>query len=243
MGKRVKGISVPSITILLLLIILIDTPIAHCASTEWSNAIASGEYHWTAEKNELNTWQGDKLYDYDMLGGTNVPGGDNALYLNYAPSDFDIFAGDRLDIGWIIEGDMAMPLMNDSDVHLAFLPLRMDGSDFFEQLFTEQETLEALSRSEFVNSTIESGRAIARLKFNDTLDVVYEWDTSTGLLSRKVVTAPSAKQLIVVPGRGTGFFAPDPTPDIIGSVISVILLFSCFGLGAWLLARRNPSVQ
>ncbi len=188
--------------ILFLFVIGITLPLTEATTTEWSSEIVSKTYHWKAEKSELRHVV---EYDEDMLGSLNVAGGDNAIHLRSIPPTFDIFAGERLDIDWTMEYDMLMYVPDDSDLHLLFLPLSMNGTNFFELLFSEQETLETLARSDFVNSTIETDKATATLKYNDSLDVVYKWDTSTGLLSRKEVTTSDGLQLIVVPGLGWGY--------------------------------------
>ena len=54
------------------------------------------------------------------------------------------------------------------------------------------------------DSEITATKAVAYLEYNGILDVKYEWDITTGMLSRKEVTAPSGLQLVVVPGKGKG---------------------------------------
>lgn len=232
-----RRVTILGLGILSLLIIGTVVPLAQGTSTEWSSEIVSKTYHWYAEKSELRDIEGNESYRNGMLGGWNIPGGDNAVHLRSTPpDDFDIFAGDRLDFLWTVEGDMGIWVTDNSDIHLTILPVRMNGTDFFEQLFSEQVTLENLTQSEFVNSTIEASRATATLKYNDILDVVYVWDTSTGLLARKEVTAPSGKQLVVVPGIGIGFYSPSASVLLFVLVTTLFLL--CIGLSFRHLSRR-----
>lgn len=222
---------------LLLLISSLAVPLVSGTSSEWSSEIEINMCHWMAEKSELRDLESNERYMFG-LGGHNIPGGDNVIYLkSNPPGDFDIFAGDRLDITWVVEGDIIMSVVNDSDIHLIFLPVNMNGTSFFELLFLEQEILETLTHSKFVNATIETDRAIAFLKYDDILDVVYEWDTSTGMLSRKEVTAPSGLQLIVVPGQGIGF-SPFYPEYLIIIVIVIIAILSLIGFAVYSFRRR-----
>lgn len=222
-------IAVAGFGILFLLSIGLALPIVCGTTTQWSPEIRSQTYHWKAEKAELRDIEGDERYwEYSLLGGINVEGGDNAIRLRSVPTIYDLFAGDRLNISWTVEGDSGIFANNDSDIHLTLLPLSINETNTFELLFSEQETLELLTHSVFVNSTIETERAIAMLKYNDILDVVYEWDTSSGILTRKEVTAPSGRQLVVVSGEGWRFGAL--SPGLIILVITPVAFVSCIGL-------------
>jgi hypothetical protein len=222
--KRVAAIS---FGLILLLMTSFAVPLISGTTTEWSSEISVKTYHWMAEKSELRDLETNERYIYG-LGGLNIPDGDNAISIKSTPSNlFDIFAGDRLDLSYVVEGDMVMPPDINNDLHLLFLPLTINGTSTFELLFSERNTLENLTQCVFVNSTIETDRVIATLKYNDIHDVVYEWDTSTGLLLKKEVTAPSGLQLLVIPGRGIGFFALSPDPIVL-TTISLAVLFVIF---------------
>ncbi len=183
-------------------------------TSEWSSAIAvNSEYHWRAAKSELRDLKTEEQYAADtveswsLVGGINLPNGGIRLELRSpSPSDFNFFNGSRLNIDCTIEGDTGPHLTDDgSDFHLLLLPLKMDNTSFFELLFSEKHLLENLTHSIYLNSSISNSKAAVWLKYNQIHDVKYEWDITTGLLSRKEVTAPSGLQLVVIPGKGLGF--------------------------------------
>jgi hypothetical protein len=189
------------ITTLILLLLVFPVPIEGVQS-DWSSSIAIKHFRWKAVKSELRDLKTQEEYDETyLIGGINIPGGINAIYLNSPPpSDFDFFNGSRLDLRVTIEGDMAIDLPQyGSDYHLLLLPISIDNRSFFEVLFENTELLENLTCSTYLNSSITDTTAQSYLKFNDLLDVYYEWDIATGVLVRKEVTAPSGLQLILVP--------------------------------------------
>jgi len=116
-----------------------------------------------------------------------------------------------------------------NDYHLLILPINVNGTNFFELLFGQTELLENLTHSIYINSSISNNNAVLSLKYNNSLDVRYEWDITTGLLKRKSVISPSGLQLIVVPGLGSGFMPwiyviPTYYPPIIYLSISIGIL-------------------
>lgn len=192
-----------------LTIILLISPIAAIegAPSQWSSAITVKSYHWKASKSELrNLWDSEEQYrDTYLIGGKNIRGGGTSVSLKSdPPDDFDFFNGSRLDLYVIIEGDMAIDELPQysTDYHLLLLPMKINNDSFFEVLFEEKDLLENLTHSIYVSSLITDTIARAYLKYNNVLDIQYEWDTTTGLLMRKEVTSPSGLQLIVVPGKG-----------------------------------------
>ncbi|MHA2226396.1 MAG: hypothetical protein ACXAC8_14400 [Candidatus Hodarchaeales archaeon] len=200
--------------------------------SEWSSTITVKSYHWKALKSELRDLKTNEQYRHnDLIGGINIPGGDNAISLNSLPStNFDLFNGDRLDIDVTVEGDMVISItQNSSDFHLLLLPIKTNDHNFFTTLFEEKKLLENLTHSIYLNSTISETTAVVNLKYNNTLDVRYEWDTINGQLTRKEVTAPSGLQLIVIPGRGSSM----PGWSLI------FVLLTILGVAGWEIKRRK----
>lgn len=203
------------ITLVNLTIVLLIFPIAAIEGTQpqWSSDITVKSYYWKASKSELRNLDTEEQYkDSYLIGGANIPGGGTSVSLmSEPPDDFDFFNGSRLDLQVVIEGDMVLELSQspyDTDYHLFLLPIKVDNRSFFEVLFEEKRLLENLTRSVYLNSSIKDTKAIVFLKYDDILDIQYEWDTSSGILVRKEVRAPSGLQLIVIQGRasiGPGF--------------------------------------
>lgn len=191
-------------------------------STEWSASISTSPYHW---KSTLNKFSDADLYpDGELVGGINSPGGDIQINLKSIPSNnFNFFEGDRLDFLIGLEGDVAIEVSKfNSDYHLLILPINVNGTNFFELLFEQTELLQNLTHSIYINSSIVNDIATLNFKFNNTLDVRYEWDITTGLLTRKSVISPSGPKLIIVPGIGRRFlFIPTYYPAII--YLSIII--------------------
>ncbi|UCG00424.1 MAG: hypothetical protein JSW11_12340 [Candidatus Heimdallarchaeota archaeon] len=171
--------------------------------SEWSSSITVKRFRWKALKSELRDLDTQEQYRENyLIGGINIPGGINTIALRaIPPNDFDFFNGSRLDLSVTIEGDISLdPLpQNGSDYHLLLLPIKIDNKSFFEVLFAKTGLLENLTHSIFLNSSITDTIARSSLKYNGVLDILYEWDITTGLLVRKEVTAPSGLQLIIVP--------------------------------------------
>lgn len=158
------------------------------------------------------------------MGGINSPGGDIQIQVYSIPTNnFSFFEGDRLDFWISLEGDVAISVSRfNSDYHLLILPIAVNGTNFFELLFEQTELLENLTHSIYINSSIFNEIAALNLKYNGTLDVRYEWDITTGLLTRKSVISPSGLKLIIVPGIGRRFmFIPTYYPPII--YLSIII--------------------
>ena len=171
-------------------------------STEWSASISTSHYNW---KSTLNQFSDTDLYpDGDLVGGINSPGGDIQINLKSIPSNnFSFFEGDRLDFSIGLEGDVVIEVSKfNSDYHLLILPINVNGTNFYELLFKQTELLENLTHSIYINSSISDDVAALNLKYNNSLDVRYEWSITTGLLTRKSVISPSGLKLIIVPGIG-----------------------------------------
>ena len=193
--------------------------ISRANESEWSSEITiDKEYFWKASKSELRDLKTEERYaaglieSWYLIGGINLPnGGIHLSILSPPPIDFNFFEGSRLAIDCSIEGDTG-PHINDtgSDFHLLALPLKMDNTSFFEQLFDEKQLLESLTHSVYLNSSIFNTTAVVWLKYNEIHDVKYEWDTTTGLLARKEVIAPSGLRLVVIPGKGIGYINKYP---------------------------------
>lgn len=210
------------------------------ASTTWSSDIKEGKsYHWKAKKSELRDLESNETYDHGV-GGINVPGGDNEISLKSLPSqEFDFIGGDRLNVSITVEGDMGIYDHREenpqsqyyiefqylTDWCLLILPIEVNGTNFFELLFREEELLENLTQAAFISSEISESKAQAQFEYNKIHELIYEWDLNTGFLKRKEVTAPSGKQLLVVPGEGSGFNAgPIHGIGIISFVFSIITI-------------------
>ena len=197
-------------------------------STEWTASISTSHYNW---KSTLNQFSDTDLYpDGELVGGINSPGGDIQIKLKSIPSNnFSFFEGDRLDFSIGLEGDIAIEVSKfNSDYHLLILPINVNGTNFFELLFKQTILLENLTHSIYINSSISNEFAVVTFKYNDTLDVTYEWNITTGLLTRKSVISPSGLKLIVVPGRGIGFIAiPTYYPSIIylSIIFGILIIF------------------
>jgi hypothetical protein len=187
----------------LILLLLVSPISSKGVQVEWSSSMTIKHFRWKAVKSELRDLRTEEQYqEMYLVGGLNDIGGITSMYLNSTPpNDFDFFNGSRLDLQQItIHGDMAIDLPPyGSDFHLLLLPISIDNRSFFEVLFENTELLENLTCSTYLNSSITGTTAQSYLKFNDLLDVYYEWDTTTGILVRKEVTAPSGLQLILVP--------------------------------------------
>ena len=141
--------------------------------------------------------------------------------------NFSFFEGDRLDFWATVEGDIGIYVGKFTcDYHLLILPISVNGTNFFELLFEQTGLLENLTHSIYTNSSISNSIAVLNLRYNGSLDVRYEWNITTGLLTRKLVISPSGLKLIVVPGLGIGFmFIPTYYPVIIYlSIIIAILI-------------------
>ncbi len=192
-------------------------------STEWSASVSTSTFNWKATLSQLRD---NGLYrDWDLVGSINLPGGGIQLQVNSIPSNnFSFFEGDRLDFWATVEGDMGISASKfKSDYHLLILPISVNGTNFFELLFEQTELLENFTHSIYTSSSVSNDIAVLNLKYNGSLDVRYEWDITTGLLTRKSVISPSGLQLIVVPGLGSGFspFIPTYYPVII--YLSIII--------------------
>jgi hypothetical protein len=225
------------------LLIMNPIIIVKSVDSEWSPEIKVGKYYWKAIKAELRDLHTEERYgdikeQWSLIGGINIPNGGIEVDLrSKPPMNFNFINGSRLREGknvyFTVEGDMGPHLTdNGSDFHLLFLPIKFDNISFFMSLFDEIQLLESLTHSSYINSTITNTRAIACFKYNQTLDVKYEWDVDTGILTRKEVTAPSGKQLIVIPGKGSPY-AQDITIEI-QALIFVTLYLTWFGLMLWL---------
>jgi len=194
-------------------------------STEWSSSISNSTFNW---KSTLNKLSGTGYSDGELVGGINSPGGDIQIQVYSIPSNnFSFFEGDRLDFWISLEGDVAIEVSKfKSDYHLLILPIGVNGTNFFELLFEQTGLLENLTHSIYINSSISDGVAVLNLKYNNSLDVRYEWSVTTGLLTRKLVSSPSGLKLIIVPGIGRRYtFIPTYYPLIIYlSIIMGILI-------------------
>ena len=200
-------------------------------STEWSASISTSTFNW---KSTLNQFSDTDLYpDGELVGGINSPGGDIQIQVYSIPSNnFSFFEGDRLDF-WIgLEGDVAITVSKfKSDYHLLILPIDVNGSNFFELLFEKTELLENLTHSSFVNSSIINDVAALNLKYNNSLDVRYEWNIATGLLTKKSVVSPSGFKLIIVPGVGRRYTS-------IPTYYPLIIYFSII-IGILIILQKN----
>lgn len=191
-------------------------------STEWSASVSTSIFNW---KSILNQFSDTGLYpDGELVGGINSPGGDIQIQVYSIPSNnFSFFEGDRLDFWISLEGDVAISVSKfNSDFHLLILPIGVNDTNFFELLFEQTELLENLTHSIYLNSSIFNDIAALNLKYNDMLDVRYEWDITTGLLTRKSVISPSGLELVIVPGIGRRYmFIPTYYPSLI--YLSIII--------------------
>ncbi len=158
-------------------------------STEWSASISTSPFNW---KSTINQFSGTELYpETELVGGINSPGGDIQIEIFSIPSNnFSFIEGDRLDFGIGLEGDVVITVSKfKSDYHLLILPIGVNGTNFFELLFEQTELLENLTHSIYINSSISDDVAALNLKYNNSLDVRYEWSITTGLLTRKSVSS------------------------------------------------------
>ena len=199
-------------------------------STEWSDSVSTTNYNW---KSTLNKLSGTGYSDGELVGGINSPGGDIQIQVYSIPSNnFSFFEGDRLDF-WIgLEGDVAITVSKfKSDYHLLILPINVNGTNFFELLFEQTELLQNLTHSIYINSSISDDVAALNLKYNNSLDVRYEWSITTGLLTRKSVSSPSGFKLIIVPGVGRRYTS-------IPTYYPLIIYFSII-IGILIILQKN----
>ena len=199
-------------------------------STVWSSSISNSIFNW---KSTLNKLSGTGYSDGELVGGINSPGGDIQIQVYSIPSNnFSFFEGDRLDF-WIgLEGDVAITVSKfKSDYHLLILPINVNGTNFFELLFEQTELLQNLTHSIYINSSISDDVAALNLKYNNSLDVRYEWSITTGLLTRKSVSSPSGFKLIIVPGVGRRYTS-------IPTYYPLIIYFSII-IGILIILQKN----
>ena len=195
--------------LLLFLMFLVSIrPFEAQINTEWSSEIKTdSSYKWKAENSELRDLTNDEQYsERELIGGSNIPNGGTKITLTSSLTENFVFLnGDRLDLSITVEGDMV--ITSEFDYHLALLPLKSNGTNFFSLLIDNRTVLENLTKSTFLSSEIDNKIAFVKLKYNDHLNVTYEWDITTGILQKKEVTSVSGKRLTVVPGKGIGFGA------------------------------------
>jgi len=223
------------ITIMLNLIFLYSIPMVATGHSDWSPDITTKYYHWNAVKSELRSLKtAEQYHDIYLIGGINLQGGGTAIYLQIEPPmSFNFFNGSRLTIHINVEGDISIvPLNYNSDYPLLLLPISMNNVSFFQQLFNDTELIENLTKATYTSSSITDTTAIVNVKYNEILDVQYKWKTSTGILVRKEVTAPSGKKLVVTTGRG--LIAPGWTFSI--ELITILVI-----LGSRSRIKRNSS--
>jgi hypothetical protein len=199
------------IGLIVLGILIISPTYITARETIWSSILESEKrYHWKAEKSEIRDLTGSEKYTHGV-GGMNIGGGDNEIYLRSVPnSTFDFFKGDRLNISITVERDMVIGLepqesLNSTDWWLLILPLTMNEISFFDLLFSEIYLLENLTQSTYIDSDVGKFEAWATFEHNNLHSIEYRWDIQTGFLILKKVSTPSGKQLIIVPGKGIGF--------------------------------------
>ena len=193
--------------------------------SDWSPDITTKYYHWNAVKSELRSLKtAEQYHDIYLIGGINLQGGGTAIHLQIEPPmSFNFFNGSRLTIRINVEGDISIvPLTYNSDYPLLLLPISMNNVSFFQQLFNDIELIENLTKATYTSSSITDTTAIVNVKYNEILDVQYKWKTSTGILVRKEVTAPSGKKLVVTTGRG--LIAPGWTFSI--ELITILVILS-----------------
>lgn len=186
----------------LIFVLIFPVIFVPAVNLDWSSAITVKDYRWKAVKSELRNLNTEEKYRSNtFLGGINIRGGITSVSLRSTPPiDFDFFNGSRLDLFVVVEGDMVITLPKyNSDYHLCLLPTILNNVSFFEVLFEEKRLLENLTSSIYVNSSFSDSIAIVSMKYNDILDIQYEWDTATGILLRKEVTSPSGHRLLVIP--------------------------------------------
>ena len=226
-----------NLTILNLFILLLSYPFISVENveTEWSQSIGwSGNWHVS---NYEFHYEGDNY----LVGAINAPGGNIMITLHSnPPTNFNLFNGDRLDLQIAIEGDLLLPTLPQygSDFHLLLLPIKMNGTSYFELLFDEKHLLENLTQSNYLTSTITSTKAIVALEYRETFNIEYEWDTKTGILVRKVVSDPSGNQFVVLMGEGwkDSENLESNRNFLIGIIITSIIIY-------WLLKRKQGKLS
>jgi len=221
------------------IICLVSPRILAGDSTLWSSESKETYHHWHAPKSELR--DNDLYKDSNLIGGINLPGGGTMMHLSSIPNEsFDFIKGDRLNFSIWIEGDMGLTLTDfQTDYHLLVLPLTVNGTNFFEILFGHVDLLENLTKAVYNSSTISENSAELNMKYQTSLDVQYAWDLTTGLLTQKMVTAPSGLQLIVVNGT-LEESSPTTQNNIPGFSGIGLSLFAILGLGV-LFFRKQVS--
>ncbi|MDH5645154.1 MAG: hypothetical protein OEZ01_04060, partial [Candidatus Heimdallarchaeota archaeon] len=208
---------IPFLILLLLFILPIN------GTTEWDDSVVTGgQLYWHAEKSELRDLDNNEVYtDNNLVGGANVPDGETYITIDENPSNtFDLINGDRIEFTIVIEGDMIF-IVDDynSDYHLLVLPI---GIEFFELLFNEVNLLENLTSSTFVSKDITNGIATLVMIYNQTNNVTYKWNIETGILSEKMVLAPSGLSLHIVEGKNN--FLTIPVLHVFVSLIHLIFI-------------------
>jgi hypothetical protein len=99
--------------------------------------------------------------------------------------------------------------------------------------------LENLTKADYISSTISENSAELTMEYNTTLDVQYTWDLTTGLLTQKMVTAPSGLQLIVVHGEAQLDIGDDlEATKLIISSFPLVDVFVFISVAVFLLSEK-----
>lgn len=227
---------------LILLTFLITLKQAQSSSL-WDPTIQEGNiFHWKAEVSELGTSGGDEQYnDKKLIGGISMEGGDIKVRAEQTPLEtINFFSDDlhRIDISIAIEGDMGiLDFDYNSDFPLLILPILHNNNDFFPELFNNKLLLENLTKSTLVKTDILNDTAIAEMKYEERLDIKYVWNTTTGLMESKLVTAPSGSKMLVNQGKGIEFGIEDQSHASVTSGVSY--LFNYFFLPILLIILKR----
>lgn len=227
----------------LILILFLSTLLQVDSSSLWYTTIKENNtFHWKVEISELGTITGDEKYnDWKLVGGLNRENGDIKARVEQTPLGvIDFFSDDlnRIDISITIEGDMGVhDFEYNSDFPLLILPILHNNNDFFTELFNNKLLLENLTKSTLVKTDIINDIAIAEMKYEERLDIKYQWNTTTGLLTSKLVTAPSGSKMLVNQGKGIEFSIEDQSHTSVTSGVS--LLFSIFVLPILLIMMKR----
>ena len=186
--------------VLLIFILILVQPFPSHANVVWGDLNNQYLFQWHIEKQTLEHYQhGIFTRSADELI-LSLHGLDNGKAM---PSNFDVLAGNKSIYYKLVDGEYSFQPVS-SEYHLLLLPVQVNGSNYFEFLFTEKSSLENLTSSVITETSISNGKATMAgicTEGGNMYDVFYTWDTSSGLLLEKRVEGENGKIFVIQLGE------------------------------------------
>ena len=176
--------------------------------TIWSSKFDTKSYHWKAETMNLDKQNvSERYFDTRLIGAANMEGGDIEISVQQLPGpNFNFFLGERLELDIGIEGDAAIIQETyNSDYNLFILPIRMNGSNFFDMILDNISYLENLTQSTYIDYSELDDLFTLSFIYMTTLSVNYTWNIESGFMEKKIIQAESGNKIIIIPGKGKVF--------------------------------------